>query len=527
MKRIVGLLGWLGVALVVAALVIRLFFPNYSDWAKGLALAGLAVTALYTLSQWRDIARSFQGRQVRYGSLTAGSVVLVLVILVAVNMVSNGASWPVRVPGLSKRWDLTQSKQFSLSDQTKKILSELKSPVTIKVFYQSQQLPEYKDRLDEYANVSKLVTVQYIDAEKQPTQATANQVQQYGTVIFEYGGRSERTTSADEQDLTNALIKVVEGKVRKVYVVQGHGEHDPESSDQQTGYSGAKAKMKNDNFDVADLSLAVEGKIPDDASVVLIAGPKRDFDPKEIQALGDFLKKGGKVVLLVDPPESPTSPPITNLIAFAKDWGIKIGDDFVLDTHGVRGLEIPVANDYPPHAITNNFHYLTAFALARSVSPISGGTNGHVAQTIVETGRQSWAAADVKGLLATGKVDEPDTKKGDVMGPISLMAAVSAPVEGAAAAADAPKPETRVVVGGDSDFASNGLIQFQGNGDFFENVMNWAAQQENLIAIHPHTAADRPLTLTSDQARTLMWLVMFIIPGLLLLTAVYVWWRRR
>ena len=182
------------------------------------------------------------------------------------------------------------------------------------------------------------------------------------------------------------------------------------------------------------------------------------------------------------------------------------------------------------HPITENFGVMTAFPLARSVTPIEGGTNGHTAQKVLQTSPQSWAETDIKGLYATQR-PERNLDKGDKAGPVSLAVAVSAPVADAAgatpAAADAPKPESRVVVVGDSDFVSNSAIGIQGNREIFLNMANWLAQQEDLIAIRPKNPDDRPITMTADQATMIFWFTMVIIPALLFLNGVRVWWRKR
>ena len=525
MKRVIGLLGWLGVILVIAAVVLRFAKPELSQWYQGLAIAGLVVTLVYTLTQWRDIARSFGGRSIRYGSVAAGSVVLLLGLLIAINYISNRQN---------KRWDLTQNSVFSISDQTKKVVSSLKKPVAVKVFYQAGgMLATYRDRLDEYAHQSSLFTVEYIDADKNPSEAKQYQIQNYGTVIFEYDGRTERATSSQEQDLTNALIKVVEGTTKKVYFVQGHGERDTAGTDRE-GYSRVAGTLKNDNFDVAKVALAQEGKVPDDATVLVIAGPKTDYLPQEIDLIRAYLAKGGKLLLMLDPPDRVDSPPLTNLVALAKDWGVNVGNDVVLDASGMgqvfgTGPEVPIAMSYPSHPITEKFgNVMTAFRLARSATPVDGGVNGHTAQKVAETSPKSWAETDIKSLLTTHQAS-PDEKKGDKMGPITLVSAVSAAATAAPAGAtpDAPKPETRVVVAGDSDFASNYLIAFQGNSDFFTNIVDWTAQQENLIAIRPVDPADRRITLRQDQSTLIFWLTFLVIPLLLFGTGVMTWWRRR
>jgi ABC-type uncharacterized transport system involved in gliding motility auxiliary subunit len=272
LKRVLGLLGWLGVALVFAAVAIRFTRPEWQQWYNGLALAGLACTLLYILSQWREVARSFSGRQARLGSLAAGSVVVVLAILFAINYLSSRHN---------RRWDLTAAKQFSLSDQTKKVLQGLDKPIHIRVFDRSDGFARFRERLDEYQYQSKQVTVEYIDMERKPTLAGEAKITAPGTVVIDYAGRTERVTSDGEQELTNALIKAIQGKTHKVYFVQGHGERTPDGSD-RTGYSTITAALKNDNFETDTIVLAQQKAVPEDASVLIVAGPRTDYFPAEI-----------------------------------------------------------------------------------------------------------------------------------------------------------------------------------------------------------------------------------------------------
>src|SRR6187401_3522263 len=191
LKRILGLLGWLGVALVFAAVAIRFLKPEYQQYYNGLAIAGLVCTLLYILSQWREIGQSFSGRQARYGSLAAASVLVVVGILAAINYLAARHN---------RRWDLTAARQFSLSDQTKKVLADLKEPINIRVFARTEEFQRYRDRLDEYTYQSKKVSVEYIDPEKRPGIAQQYGVSALGTVVFDYKGRNEKVTSETEQE---------------------------------------------------------------------------------------------------------------------------------------------------------------------------------------------------------------------------------------------------------------------------------------------------------------------------------------
>jgi ABC-type uncharacterized transport system involved in gliding motility auxiliary subunit len=528
LKRVLGLLGWLGVALVFAAVAIRFLKPEWIQWYNGLALAGLACTLLYILSQWREVARSFSGRQARFGTLAVASALIVLGILVAINYLGSRHN---------KRWDLTSARQFTLSDQTKKILQGLEKPVQLRVFARSDEFERFRERLDEYEYASKQVKVEYIDVERRPTEANKYEVQMSGTVVVDYDGRIERVTSDGEQEITNAIIKAVQGRQHKVYFVQGHGEKLPDGSDRQ-GYSTISQALTSDNFAHDKLVLAQQKEVPADASVLIVAGPKTDFFTAEIDMIKAFLAKGGKVFFLLDPPDRLEAPPLTNVLGLVKEWGIDVGNDIVVDASGVgqmlgTGPEVPVAASYESHPITDRFNLLTAYSLARSVTATPGGSAGRSAQELVKTSQRSWAEADMKNLLAGGEVTL-DAAKGDKPGPISLAAAASAPAAEPTAlpastpgSDEPPKPETRVAVFGDSDFVTNGLLGIPGNRDLFLNTVNWLAQQENLIAIRPKDPEDRRLTITADQERRIFWITVLLIPGLILLAGVQTWWRRR
>ena len=542
-NRVLQGMGWTGVAIVFAALVVRFTLPDRQELWWWLAVAGLALVAVHTLSQWRDLLAFFSRRQAREGMVATSGVALALGILVAANYILSRQN---------VRWDLTAAQQYSLSDQTRRVLEELDAPISVLVFAREAEFPGFRDRLDEYAYVSSQVNVEYIDVDRSPVRARQYEVQAYGTIVFEYEGRVERTTSNSEQELTNALIKAVEGEERTVYFVQGHGERDPEGDDRD-GYRAVRDALGRDNFRVETVVLAQTGEVPADATVLVVAGPTTDLLPAEADLLRDYLEGGGKLLLMLDPPDTEDDPPRPNLLALAGEWGIELGTDVVVDASGVGQLlgtdaSVPVAATYPPHAITADFNLLTAFPLARSVRPVPGGVSGRTGVVVVETGARSWAEADLS-QLATGEVTL-DEDAGDVPGPVPIATVVSQIVEepesaddgedaeedadGAADGAgdtdaddDDPPLEARLAVFGDSDFASNSAVGIQGNRDLALNTINWLAQQENLIAIRPREPEDRRITLTADQQARVYWLTLLLLPGFIAGAGIYTWWGRR
>ena len=165
-NKILGIVGWIGTALVFAAVAARLYTPPWGFWsdqyATYMAWAGLASVLIYMAGQWRDVANFYKGRGARYGTMSIVSIVVFLGILVAANYLATRQS---------KRWDFTANQVYSLSDQTIKILSELKEPVKFVVFERADRVPMHKSRLANFAYHSSKVATEFVDADRDPLRA--------------------------------------------------------------------------------------------------------------------------------------------------------------------------------------------------------------------------------------------------------------------------------------------------------------------------------------------------------------------
>jgi ABC-type uncharacterized transport system involved in gliding motility auxiliary subunit len=530
MNKAVNLLGWLGSGAVAVSLFLRFQTakPEWTPYSWHAAIAGLVLILLYLATQWRDVLGYFERRQTRLGTIAAGSVILVLGILVAVNYLASRRN---------HRWDLTAAKEFSLSEQTRQILEKLDAPVKVLVFAQPDDFNSYRDRLQEYQYVSNgKLTSEYIDPRKDPVRARANKVEAFGTLVFGYKGRTERVVGNDEQQFTNTLVKVLSGEQRKVYFLQGHGERDIASGDPD-GYQVVVQGLGSENFKTETLPLAQKGEVPADASALVIAGPRTDLFQPEADAIRKYLDRGGKLFCMLEPPLK-DQPPTPILLAVLKDWGFDVGENVVVDTNPIgqllgTGELAPVVMQYPPHPIVAKFRGIaTAYPTARSVKALSAPPNGRTPQTFLETTAAAWGETDIKAILDQKPIEANKDK--DLMGPVPLGAALNvaaptppAPPAGKAPAADAPKPETRIVVVGDSDFASNNFLGIQGNRDMFLNIVNWLAQQENLISIRPKDPEDRRLTMSAAAQRNITWLSWLGIPAIVFGLGIVSWARRR
>jgi ABC-type uncharacterized transport system involved in gliding motility auxiliary subunit len=545
MTTALSVLGWIGTAMVFAAAAARVLgwagtfemtermdqFARYGLWA------GLALVVLYTLGQWRDIVAAFKQRQTRYGALSSISVIVALGILVAVNYLSTRQT---------KRWDLTTNQQFSLSEQTTKLLSGLTSPAKFLVFDRATEFDRFRTRLNEYQYQSRQVSVEYVDADKSPVRARQYEVDTYGTVILEYMGRTERVTSDTEQDLTNALIKILNPAKKKVYFLGGHGEKDTASSDNRVGYSAIADALKRDNYEFASLLLAQTNEVPADANVVVIAGPRTDLLEQEIPPLKDHLGRSKALLVLMDPPDNLASPgTMPNLTGLLAEWGIEATQSVVVDVSGRTSVAtVPVSGPpYPTHPITDGFQLVTMFPLTRAIVPTAQATDGRAAQPFLQTSQRSWAETTFSQLEDPNAL-KPETDQGDRTGPVTIGAAVAVaapeptatpttpgaaadPAKPASEPEPARRPETRIAAIGDSDFASNGYLGVEGNRDLFMNAVSWLAQQENLISIRPREAAERRLTIAPGQMTIVMLLSLCAVPALVLAAGIYTWRSRR
>src|SRR2546428_274654 len=214
-----------------------------------LVAAGVLLVLASLLARIDDFRGLVGRRAMRYGLNTAVAVALVLGATVVVQALS------VRH---SARWDLTENKRFSLSPQTIQLLGGLKTEVNAVAFYRGDQPGKRvaEDLLKQYARYSNgKLTWKSVDPDREPGLARRYGVESYGTIVLETKAKSEKVLDAEEEKLTNGLVKVTREGKRVVYVVQGHGEPELGNTD-RPGFSEAKSALEKANYDVKPLVLA-------------------------------------------------------------------------------------------------------------------------------------------------------------------------------------------------------------------------------------------------------------------------------
>jgi ABC-type uncharacterized transport system involved in gliding motility auxiliary subunit len=497
-----------GLIILAAAMVVYMWREVWTVYQTIAAVVGGLLIVASLVLKAAEIRTSLGRRSTRIGIHSGISVLAVLGILALVNYLGQQHY---------KQIDMTEEKLYSLSDQSLKVIEEVKEDVTIKGFFPGGENARAKDILSLYSGRNKKISFELIDPEKHPQLAKQYDITTYGTLIAEMGGNKQRIQKEQfvEEDVTNALTKLVKGGKKTVYFTEGHGENQIGDTG-QNGFSLAQQKLENDNYTVKTLSLAREGKVPADASLVVVAGPKSEPFPAELDALNEYLKGGGSVMLLLDPPESAA------LADFARGWSIDVGNNMVIDRSLVSQLSgtNPVwalVQNYGPHKITSDFRNgYTLLPMARSITPIKPPVEGVTVDTLLSTSQESWAESDIKSIQP-GKTVGLDSK--DIPGPVTLGVAVSKE--------QGPDKKSRLVVIGDADFASNQFYSQQLNGDLFINSVAWLASDESFISIRAKDPTNRAVTMTTAQSRMFLLISLILLPGAILMTGISVWASRR
>ena len=509
----------LGILGLVGGGALQLYRPSWTHVGPAVLIAGglLLLAGLYFAfaSGFRDL---WGRRTTRYGLNAAVMVALILGVIVLVEAVSYRHNW---------RLDLTENRRWSLSPQTINVLRELKVPVKATAFFRPDQPGKRtaEDLLRQYAARSDgKFTWEVADADRNPMLARRYGVESYGTVVLEAAlgegqAKQEKIQDAEEEKLTNALVRVTRAGKRIVYFLKGHGEKDPGSSE-KTGYGQVKAEVEKLNYEVKELVLARETAVPQDAAIVVVAGPEKDLLPGEVDALAAYVDRAGKLFVMVDPFQAPS------LGGLLGRWGLGLGNDVVIDTNPQGrllgfGPEVPVVADYVSHPITRDFRYATLFPLARTVSVADKPPQGVIAQALARTSAESWAESS-EAEIRSGQVRRDP---GEAQGPLTVAAVAT--VDAKAAPDGRPGAKARVVLVGDSDFASNSALNLSGNRDFFLNTLSWLAEEENLIAIRPKESRTTPVFLTAAQGQALFLVPVVLVPLGLVGAGVYAMTRRR
>jgi ABC-type uncharacterized transport system involved in gliding motility auxiliary subunit len=445
-----------------------------------------------------------KARQTRYGAFVALYLIVILAIVI-------GANW--LADHRNKTFDVTSNKQYTLSDETKKVTGNLKKNVTVYYFDKSDSYDRARDMLDRYKNLSSHIVVEYVDPDKKPDVARVEGMHNYGDIIVDNGTKKETAKGLTEEELTGALVRVSKSGARTACFVNGSGEHTLDDTGRE-GYSAFKDALEKNNYKTQTISLIQTPEIPKDCNVVIVAGPKRDYLQPVIDAIKAYVQGGGRLIVNFDPvlnlPDQKLGD-TPNLAKLVSDWGITANGDVILDLSAASrlfGQSSPVVGSYGQHAIVRPMgDNASVFPLARSLEVKAP------AETLFSSTDDSYSLTNPK--LPIKESDLATAKKGPF-------------VLGAAATIGSGASEGRVVVVGSSNWMENLMLSAPvGNRDLALNMMNWLTSDEDLISIRPKAPEDRRLNVTGASLRIIFLTSVVFLPLIVIFSGVSVWWKRR
>ncbi len=450
-------------------------------------------------------------RQTKYAAYATTYILVILAVLVVANFLANR---------YNKSLDATSNKRFTLSDQTKKVVNDLKGDLSIQYFDKPSGMQAGKDLLDRYANLSPKVHVEYVDYLKKPQLARAANITHEGTAVIQIGAKKEEAKTFDEEGITGAMVRALKGGDRTVCVVGGSGEHRLDDSTAE-GFSEFQNAVQKDNYKVKGVSLLEKAEIPSDCTTLVIAGPTGDYVPAAVDAIKKYVENGGRALLMLDPPlklgrrEISDNQSMVDLLA---SWGVTVNKNLLLDENPVSqlvGLDptVPLVTTYESHPIVNDLSgTATGFPISRSLE-IKNGDKTSMTK-LFSTSANSFATTNLNSPEI--RIDPAKDKKG----PFVLAAAGTYNT-------GKPNNQGRFIVVGSSRWVANSFLRFNGNRNLLLNMMNWLSSDEDLISIRPKEQEDRRINLTRAQFFTLRSVSQFLLPLIVVISGVMVWFRRR
>jgi ABC-type uncharacterized transport system involved in gliding motility auxiliary subunit len=503
-RRWTLVLGLLGAILASAGFVLYLRAPERTVLIAALESVAVACLTVFFITQF-DLFREFSRRRpVRLGFNSVLMVLLFAVILGIINFLTARHN---------VRWDFSETKRFTLAPQTARALRDLPREVKVTVFTNEKgQVGIYKDLLDNYQSRSSKLAVEFVDPDKKPGIARRYGITRLDTAVFESGKQETRVTAPSEQEITNGLLRVTRDAKKNIYFLSGHAEHQLDDSS-EAGYAFLKKALEQQGYTVGALSLYESKMVPSDASLLVVGGPKRPVLDQEQALIADYVKTGGRLLVMVDPGSK------AGLEGLLAKWGLKIDPRIVLDEQKILNgdLTMPVVSNYGTHEITQDLSgVLTVFPDVRPILWDDSKSTEWEFHALAKSSTRSWASPEDKGQVRF------DPAK-DAQGPFIVAAVVTARKE---PADNARRPAVLAI--GDSDLASNAFLNMApGNNDFVLHAVGWLAEEKGLITIAPKDTGFATFLVTPSQAAALLTLQVLALPTVCLVAGIAMWRHRR
>lgn len=566
MKKYNNLLFFVGVFLITTGIVIKLVSDNWTNLALGITVTGITIIFATIIAFLYHNKGFWSMRSTEAGTNALVATVAVIIILGLVNFLAVKYSFRV---------DFTETQLYTLSPQSQQLVKKLAQPLTVYVF---DSPPNNSDRilLTNYARYNPNFKFEFVDPQVKIGLAEKFKVNTQGNTYIEYGDKQQLvqtvspTSRLSETKLTNAIAKIQQTTQLTIYILQGHGE--PSLQQGAVSFAQAVASLEDKGYIVQPLNLANSPLVPPDASALIISGGERELLTGEVETIKKYVNQGGSLLLMYNADSK-----VGNIANLLNDWGITFDNGLVVDASGTGeifglGPSVTLVVNYGSHPITQDFNNgITVFPWARAI--ITEEKDNITATSLLITNPQTWAESDTSvqevqldpttdlaGPLDIGvalvrensnnpenktnnnqsssqsdnlpqSADKtPENPQSETNNDLPQPPTVKSPEENPTISSPLPSSsnkETKMIVIGNGNFATNGWFQQQLNGDLFLNSISWLANEDNsTLSISPREATNRRINLSLWQTGLIGWLALVIIPGLGFIVAIATWWQR-
>lgn len=490
-----------------------------SEWPRVLFFAGIVLLVGSALVNLRALVAFSKRRSARHGANAILMTALFTAILIVIQAISMRNT---------RRYDVTKNKRFTLSQQTVSILERIEDDINITAFFRkfTAQRLEAANLLDLYTLHNPRIVYSFVDPDQQPHVAERFRARN-GEVVVAYKDHQRKIDELTEEKLTNSILFSLRDIQKTIYFTSGHDEKRIGSRD-RPGMSAAGQALEEEGFNTYEFSLLDVDSVPSDCSVLVLAGPKKEFLQNEAEKIDSYLAGGGNALFLLDPRW-----PISRLEPILKRYHVGLENVVLLDELIIvdAGEELFDATytkirRYDNHPITRDFRSVTIFPMARPISivPAEGDRSVRV-QTLAVTEKSVWGETDLNSF----KVGSATRDENDLPPPFAVAAAAVRTTvwDAPPGAAQSPEIKSKIVVIGDSDFATNRFFGVLGNSDFFLNAVEYLAEEEIVVPIRLRKDLGHRMFISAAEGRLVFLLCLVLMPLMVASMGGYVFMRKR
>lgn len=436
------------------------------------------------------------------------SIIFVVLLITSVSLIA----WLSL--SYDRKYDWTSTGRYDLSSSTIEILQQLDKPLTINIYIdpaKSQQYSDYTVLLAKtfswYQKYKEDISLEFHDVKLFTREELgARGYKSEGDIIFTYNGENKRLLAVSERGISSVLFRFLRGANRKLVFVTGHAERDPFGRD-NFDYGLLSQFLSSKGFDIIKLNLVAERKIPEDIDALIIASPTADYLDTEINLIHDYVKQGGNLVWLHDPFTQVDLDPVRTLL------GIDFSQGVIIDKGIVKSPTVIMTGpEYITHPITSELRERSVFIRSTEITFDKENKQWH-ATPLFYSYDSTWLELDQ--ITGTVEFKEGVDKKGPIVFAYALSRPVPTPIPSDNSNTNEKNLEQRVLIVGDSDFLSNGMLESGVNLELADNIANWITKDDSLINIKLAISSDIYFDMDEKDLAILGLLYLFILISLI------------